>query len=314
MMFSWLFVESFILWVVSATYRGKHDNPSLADNLRDALQQVLMQLGFGYHTVSCAGLNLLLPGKPMVWDNSTKCQADPSCCSHAKDTFPVCCDWEQYRPLAPETYHFVLALAAFGLVGGVLKEVPHSAYAILQRVCLTITLARMLRTVCFATTVLPSAKPLCYKIRFGKSHPRSWEPPEDWYNWIRIGLIVRGDGGCNDLLFSGHCVICIACIMPFREYYPHSWITLLLWCCAVHAALESVIPRQHHSVDYAIGVPITILIWETLAKRFTDEARRFTVAEVKDAVAKGEGIPTCALFGLLPIALSVYYAVALIGA
>jgi len=56
---------------------------------------------------------------------------------------PVCCDWAKYRAFAPETYHFVLALAAFGVIGGFLQEVPAPVLAILQRSCLVLHLLEM---------------------------------------------------------------------------------------------------------------------------------------------------------------------------
>jgi len=166
---------------------------------------------------------------------------------------------------------------------------------------------------CFATTVLPSSKPLCYLFRFAKDHQNSREPPADWYHWMKMGLKIRGEGGCNDLLFSGHCVICIACIMPFRDHYSGSWINFVLWCSTAHAALESIVPKQHYSMDYLVGVPITILIWDTIAKRLTDEARQFTVDEVEDALERGEGLPTSAMLAFIPVTILVYAAVALIG-
>jgi hypothetical protein len=78
----------------------------------------------------------------------------------------------------------------------------------------TITISRIIRTISFLSTVLPSPRPGCYASRF------PLPPPEGWFDWIMVGYSsVRGVGGCNDLIFSGHCSFWVLTPLVYQTFY-----------------------------------------------------------------------------------------------
>ena len=79
-------------------------------------------------------------------------------------------------------------------------RMKRNLWSIALRALLTVAIARVIRTISFLITVLPSQYPACYFHRFPT-------PPEDWSSWLLVGLTPRVNGGCNDLIISGHATI-----------------------------------------------------------------------------------------------------------
>eukprot|EP00201_Polytomella_parva_P024328 CAMPEP_0175048062 /NCGR_PEP_ID=MMETSP0052_2-20121109/5959_1 /TAXON_ID=51329 ORGANISM="Polytomella parva, Strain SAG 63-3" /NCGR_SAMPLE_ID=MMETSP0052_2 /ASSEMBLY_ACC=CAM_ASM_000194 /LENGTH=350 /DNA_ID=CAMNT_0016312041 /DNA_START=395 /DNA_END=1447 /DNA_ORIENTATION=- len=94
------------------------------------------------------------------------------------------------------------------------KQMPYSGFGSMSRVLLTVAASRVLRVACFMGTVLPSTWPGCYTRRFPSVVPVGWWP------LIKAGYTeLRGFGGCNDLIFSGHGAFWVLTPLMFGTYY-----------------------------------------------------------------------------------------------
>ncbi|GIL95001.1 hypothetical protein Vretimale_1112 [Volvox reticuliferus] len=113
----------------------------------------------------------------------------------------------------------------------------------MARVVLTVAASRVLRMACFMATVLPNPRPGCYRRRFPPVPPGLWDT-------IKLGYTtIRGFGGCNDLIFSGHGAFWVLAPLAFRTYYPgHRLSTWVLWLALAHACVKDVVDEQHYSV------------------------------------------------------------------
>ncbi|GMH32608.1 hypothetical protein BSKO_00442 [Bryopsis sp. KO-2023] len=149
--------------------------------------------------------------------------------------------------------------AAVGLsVSPLWDQVPYSGFGMMSRFLLTICLSRIVRTVCFLATVLPSPRPGCFMRRFPPT-------PDNWWEFVKIGFSqMKGTGGCNDLIFSGHCGIWVLTPLLYHSYYQGKgcW---LLWLALFQTSLRDVLERQHYSVDMVLAVVIVPLIWRELS-------------------------------------------------
>ena len=79
---------------------------------------------------------------------------------------------------------------------------------------MTLALVRLIRTVSFSLTVVPSQRPDCFPGRFGygsESNSRTRRglvvPVMGSREWFQEGFVPRGQGGCNDLIVSGHATV-----------------------------------------------------------------------------------------------------------
>ncbi|GIL63458.1 hypothetical protein Vafri_17498 [Volvox africanus] len=139
-------------------------------------------------------------------------------------------------------------------------QVPYSGFGIMARVVLTVAASRVLRMACFMATVLPNPRPGCYRRRFPPVPPGLWDT-------IKLGYTtIRGFGGCNDLIFSGHGAFWVLAPLAFRTYYPgHRLSTWVLWLALVHACVKDVVDEQHYSVDMLLAIVVTWAVWDWLA-------------------------------------------------
>ncbi|GFR39788.1 hypothetical protein Agub_g273 [Astrephomene gubernaculifera] len=153
--------------------------------------------------------------------------------------------------------HFLLALLALAF-SGTWDQVPYSGFGLMSRVVLTHCVSRLLRMACFLSTVLPNPRPGCYRRRFPP-------PPDGLWETIKAGYTtIRGFGGCNDLIFSGHCVFWCLVPLAFRTYHPGGWRpgTWLLWAALLHTCVRDVLDEQHYSVDMLLAVVVTWAVWD----------------------------------------------------
>eukprot|EP00775_Hariotina_reticulata_P013409 gene13409-13537_t len=135
---------------------------------------------------------------------------------------------------------------------------PFSGFGLMARFCLTICFSRIIRTASFMSTVLPSPRPGCYRRRFPP-------PPSTWWDIIWVGIReLRGFGGCNDLVFSGHGAFWTLAPLTFQSYYPNRFSTALLWLGLIQTSIRDVIDKQHYSVDMILAVVVTWAVWDWL--------------------------------------------------
>lgn len=155
--------------------------------------------------------------------------------------------------------HFLAAILALAF-SVVWDQVPYSGFGIMARVTLTICCSRALRVVCFMSTVLPSPRPGCYARRFPPA-------PDGLWDTLKLGYTtIRGFGGCNDLVFSGHGAFWVLAPLAYRSYYPkYRAVQALLWLALAHTSLKDVLDLQHYSVDMVLAVVVTWAVWDWLA-------------------------------------------------
>ena len=101
----------------------------------------------------------------------------------------------------------------------------------MTRVAACIGISRIIRSIAFLLTILPSPRPGCYIRRFPAV-------PDSWSQYLRIGFgQLRGSGGCNDLVISGHCIIYVMAPLAFQTYYP-GWTAALLWLAVIRSCIR----------------------------------------------------------------------------
>lgn len=109
----------------------------------------------------------------------------------------------------------------------------HAGFGIASRVLLTLACAFALRPLFFLCTVLPSAMPGCYAARFPTP------PPTHWRDFVAVGFAsVRGQGGCNDLVFSGHAVLWTVVPLAYGRYAGRRDLSAVLWAACIHACAK----------------------------------------------------------------------------
>jgi hypothetical protein len=132
-------------------------------------------------------------------------------------------------------------------------------YGVASRGLWTLALARIVRTVSFCWTVLPSPVQACYAQRY------PYPPPEEWSAWIWVGLLPASHGGCNDLIISGHATVtstmaCVATSMVGVD----PWFAVALWTMVALDYAVEIYEGFHYSVDMWLGVVLVTLLWRSL--------------------------------------------------
>lgn len=133
---------------------------------------------------------------------------------------------------------------------------PYSGFGVMARFSATIALGRLLRVACFMTTVLPNPRPGCYRRRFPP-------PPDSAWEALRVGFTtLRGMGGCNDLVFSGHGAFWTLAPLLLGSYYPgRRWVLALVWLALAQSSCRDFLEHMHYSVDMLLAVVVTAAAW-----------------------------------------------------
>jgi hypothetical protein len=230
-----MLTENFAIWVVSATYQpGMVGSPKpLQDNGRVVLEKLAMRV-FNVKAPWMArrSLQRLRDGLNVQWALVT-----------SFGTSLVCLELRlgqnahmQQRTLAGLALHALVTLA----------------------------LARLIRTISFSLTVLPSQVNNCYASHFPP-------PPEKWSEWLMIGFLPNSRGGCNDLILSGHATITSTITCAFTSAASNTPFSIAVWTLvALDYSIEAY-QGLHYSVDMWLGCIVTCLLWQ-LTKPFEFEA------------------------------------------
>ncbi|KAL7512347.1 hypothetical protein ACHAXN_009723 [Cyclotella atomus] len=226
-----LLLENFLIWVVSATYApGIYDSPTpLQDNGRLVFESLAIRL-----------FNV-----EKAWAARRKLQA-------IRDMLNV--QWAIVTALGAS---FVcLELQVGNATGG---SRGRSLAGLALRALMTLATARLIRTVSFVLTVLPSQVPDCYRRHFPM-------PPDNWKEWLLVGFLPNSRGGCNDLILSGHATVLTTLGCGCTSVANNAKFSVAVWTLvAVDFAIESY-QGLHYSVDMWLGCIVTSLLWQ-LTKR-----------------------------------------------
>jgi hypothetical protein len=157
-----------------------------------------------------------------------------------------------------------------------------SVFGIAARTCATIALARAIRVVSFMLTVVPNPKPGCYNRQFSAA-PMQYE---DGWHLIEYGSSrIRGTGGCNDLIFSGHGVIYMSGFLCLATH-GISLGSFVVFLAVLHASCKEALDQTHYGVDMFLAIAVTALSWRechTVEKWVTGNSSK------DDEIGKGGG-------------------------
>lgn len=149
-----------------------------------------------------------------------------------------------------------MSLVAIEMQGPTMKR---NLWSLALRGLFTLTVARAIRTTSFLITVLPSQNPRCYFSHFPVP------PPADWSTWLMTGFIPQANGGCNDLIISGHATVTstLACLVT--SVVGKRVFTVALWTLVAIDYMVEVYEGFHYSVDMWLGAILVNFIWKSLA-------------------------------------------------
>ena len=168
-------------------------------------------------------------------------------------------DLQQLRAMVNVQWALVAALATTFAACEVQWVKKRSLWGLATHATTTLACVRTIRTISFLLTVLPSQMPTCYRNHFPNP------PPEDWMNWLLVGLIPQSHGGCNDLIVSGHATVTsiLACVST--SVTGHWAFSFALWSLLAMDFSVEVYEGFHYSVDMWMGAVLTIMLWRILA-------------------------------------------------
>jgi PAP2 superfamily C-terminal len=218
-----LLTENFFIWVVSATYKPGQNLAHLPEPLQDNGQIIMRHF-----------LNNVLE-----WTKRDIVRL--------RNMINV--EWILVSGLG-------MSLVAVEMQG---PAIQRNLWSVALRGLFTMTLARVIRTISFLITVLPSQNPRCYFSHFPVP------PPADWSTWLMIGFIPQANGGCNDLIISGHATVTstLACIVT--SVVGNGLFSAALWTLVAIDYMVEIYEGFHYSVDMWLGAIIVNFIWHTLA-------------------------------------------------
>jgi hypothetical protein len=219
-----LLTENFLIWVVSATYQpGIVGSPTpLQDNGRIVLESLAKKL----------------------WN--------------VEESWMAKRPLQSIRDILNVQYALVAALGASFVclelqLGG--KKTSHRSLAGLAlHALMTLASARLIRTISFVLTVLPSQVPNCYRRHFPL-------PPDNWKDWILVGMLPSSRGGCNDLILSGHATVTSTIACASTSVSSNMSFSVAVWTLiALDYSIEAY-QGLHYSVDMFLGGIVTCLLW-----------------------------------------------------
>ena len=218
-----LMAENFMIWVVSATYVPSHTMPypqPLQDN-----------------------------GKIVLGKINDFAQLSNKEMQALRDSFNP--QWA------------LISAALVGILGACDLKLGRAGnrnmWLLSMRALLTFSCARVVRTISFLLTVLPSQTPDCYKARF------PYPVPQNWGDWILTGMKPAVGGGCNDLIVSGHAIVTSVVTCVCTSVADNTTFSLAAWSLLAFDCVVEVYQGFHYSVDMWMGVVLTCLIFNSLA-------------------------------------------------
>lgn len=232
-----LFSENFLIWVVSATFERGWDPRTAPDPLQDNGRRVLQHV---FSSLDFTKKDVVAMRR--VWNIQYALVASLGIGLLTADFHPTRQLW---------------SLAARGIT--------------------SLASARLIRTISFLLTVLPSQNKFCYRQHFPNP------PPSDWYSWIMEGMSPQTAGGCNDLIVSGHATVTtiMACVAVSLSEDPIFGIAVA-WLLGMDYLIE-VYEGFHYSVDMWMGAVLVTLLWMVL-KPIEDNNTERNAATFQDMV------------------------------
>ena len=168
-------------------------------------------------------------------------------------------DVQQLRATVNIEWALVAGLAAAFTVCELQWVQKRSLFSLARRAIFTLASARFIRIVSFLLTVLPSQMPNCYRNHFPNP------PPQDWWGWVQVGLLPSVNGGCNDLIVSGHATVTSVLACMSASVAGHWAFSIAIWSTLAMDFMVEVYEGFHYSVDMWMGALFTVMLWRILA-------------------------------------------------
>lgn len=142
---------------------------------------------------------------------------------------------------------------------------PH-AVSMLLRMGIVCLIGQSVRILTFLSTSLPGASTFCSSPDAGLIQPQTLREV------FLTRFVLRLNGNCGDLLFSGHmlhliifvstfCRYADACFAPRIKGRSVSVLKFLLWCTVLVQAVGIISLRHHYTVDVVVACYFTPLLW-----------------------------------------------------
>ncbi|GAX21637.1 hypothetical protein FisN_29Hh074 [Fistulifera solaris] len=147
---------------------------------------------------------------------------------------------------------------AFAMID--LLSTKRDLYLISTRATWTLAGARLIRTISFSLTVLPNPRRQCYREHF------PYPPPELFSkDWFWTGMLPNSNGGCNDLIISGHATVTttLACVVTSTS--TNRWFQVAVWWMLLQDYAVEIYEGFHYSVDMWMGLIVVSLLWRAMA-------------------------------------------------
>ena len=238
-----LLTENFFIWVVSATNEKGHNPATAPEPLQDNGRRVLQALFSRLEFTKRDVVSLR-----RVWNVQYALVAALGVALTTADFHPTRQLW---------------SLASRGL--------------------LTMTSARVIRTISFLMTVLPSQNKHCYIQHYPP-------PPALWWDWLMVGMTPAANGGCNDLIVSGHATVTTSMTCVIVSLANDNWFGMAVaWLLAMDYLVE-VYEGFHYSVDMWMGAVLCSLLWRVW-KPIEDNNTDRNAATLQDMMQRFQSEP-----------------------
>ena len=123
---------------------------------------------------------------------------------------------------------------------------------------ISMSILRSIRVVSYWSTILPNENIYCKLRKFKEGV--TWSSPFI-EQLIQVTTQANNtNGGCNDLIFSGHVSLYVMCSLFFYRYCPSTIITTMVYLVAMEPTIDAVIKGQHYSVDVLIAIYLTFIM------------------------------------------------------
>jgi hypothetical protein len=128
------------------------------------------------------------------------------------------------------------------------------------RMLMVLTVSVLLRVTSFIVTLLPSPGRHC-----AQSPEGDFDPPTG-----AKGVLgdFNTDGGCGDLIFSGHMMYGLTAACVISSYLPYWWVRSVVWLMVFALGFVIVCQRSHYSIDVLVAWYTVPMVWITFRHFF----------------------------------------------
>jgi len=134
---------------------------------------------------------------------------------------------------------------------------------VVRRLLLIYGTLLILRSLTVISTSLPDPSPQCLELHLrGKYNNHESQAFDSFVTGLKQTLVPIQSSTCGDLIFSGHTVFMILCVLVWKKYFEgHPWVWILMLIVAIFGIWSIIATRFHYSIDVVLAVILTFSIW-----------------------------------------------------